>query len=392
MSYDVCIVGGLGHVGLPLGITLALGGAQVALYDTNEAGRHGVRSGRMPFVEAGAEQALNEVIGKSLHVVDCPVEAEHTVIAVGTPIDEYQNPRTEAVFGAVQGLGIKLRHICLRSTVFPGTTRRLARMLKGETLVSFCPERILQGRAMAELRELPQIVSGTTPQAESAAGGMFRKFMPGVQTVPASVEEAELAKLFLNAWRYIRFAGANQFYELATELGVDYGNVQRVMKEGYARGADIPGPGFAAGPCLLKDTMQLAAVSPNSFPLGQAARLVNEGFPDFIVRRLQQAGIELKNYAKVGILGMAFKSDIDDVRDSLGFKLKRLLEFAGAFVMASDEYHAGHGTKWRTKEEVIAAADIVIIGVPHSAYVGLPLQPWQTVVDPWGVTKGGKRL
>ncbi len=394
MKYDVCIIGGLGHVGLPLGIVLAQGGAQVALYDLNGEARAVVRGGRMPFVEAGAEQALASVIGKTLHVVDAAAEADHTIITVGTPIDEYMNPRTEVVFGAVLGLR-NLRHVCLRSTVFPGTTRRLAKILAayGEKVeVSFCPERILQGRALAELRELPQIVSGVTPQAETLAAGMFKQFMPGVRTVPATVDEAELAKLYLNAWRYVRFAAVNQFYEIATDLGVDYAGVRRAMAEGYPRGADMPGPGFAAGPCLLKDTMQLAATSPNGFPLGQAARLVNEGMPDFIVKRLGRAG-GIVDHGVCGILGMAFKADIDDVRDSLGFKLRRQLEFAGMNVIVSDEHHVPSKTAgWVSKEELIERADVVIVGVPHSSYVGLKLRAGQMVIDPWGATVGGDRL
>lgn len=394
MNYDVCIVGGLGHVGLPLGIALAQGGAQVALYDLNAEARAAVRAGRMPFVEAGADYALPQVLDKTLHAVDAAEPAEHTIVTVGTPIDQYMNPRTETVFGAVLALK-DLKHVCLRSTVFPGTTRRLAKILGehgSKAEVSFCPERIVQGRALAELRELPQIVSGVTPQAESLAGGLFRRFLPGVQTVAASVEEAELAKLFLNAWRYIRFATANQFYELATELGVDYERCHTAMTEGYARGRDLPTPGFAAGPCLLKDTMQLAAAAPNGFPLGQAARLVNEGMPDFIVKRLARAG-GIMDYGVCGILGMAFKAGVDDIRDSLGFKLRRQLSFAGMMVLASDEYHEpAEPEGWCSKEELVERASVVIVGVPHSGYVGLKLRPGQMVVDPWGVTTGGERL
>src|SRR5690606_7379461 len=152
---------------------------------------------------------------------------------------------------------------------------------------SFCPERIAEGRAMEELHSLPQIVSGRTPQAVERASWLFGHLTDTV--IPIGVEEAELAKLFTNTYRYIKFAAANQLYMMATEFGADFDEIRRAMTQDYPRAADLPGPALAAGPCLLKDTMQLAAFNNNNFPLGQAAMMVNEGLPMFLVDQIERA-------------------------------------------------------------------------------------------------------
>tara|TARA_Y100000031_G_C8115741_1_gene335762 strand:- start:248 stop:862 length:615 start_codon:yes stop_codon:yes gene_type:complete len=200
--------------------------------------------------------------------------------------------------------------------------------------------------------------------------------------------EAELVKLFSNAWRYIQFAVANQFYMMAHNFKVDYDKVRSATREGYERAYSLPGAGFAAGPCLLKDTMQLSAFNSNNFLLGHAAMMINEGLPNFIVDDLRKR-YELSK-TKVGILGMAFKADIDDIRDSLSYKLGKILRFHGAQVYYSDEY-----TKDPTfipKEKLIESSDVIIVAVPHSAYKGITIPDNVEVVDLWSVTKGGKRL
>ena len=135
----------------------------------------------------------------------------------------------------------------------------------------------------------------------------------------------------------MKFAVANQFFAIADQAGVDYTNVLRAVREDYPRAADLPGPGFAAGPCLFKDTMQLAAFTSDHFPLGQAAMQINEGMPAYIVSALERRYGGLRGRT-IGILGMAFKAESDDIRASLSYKLRKLLEWAGARVLCTDPY------------------------------------------------------
>ena len=388
-DYDICIVGGAGHVGLPLAIAFATAGQRVILNDLNEAALAQIATGTMPFVEYGAEPLLKQALADNrLQMSTDPrsvSRARFVIVAVGTPVDEYLNPKLRALFDLFQHLRPHLdpsQTIIIRSTVFPRTCRQVERLLRQdgrEWMVAYCPERIAQGYAIKELRELPQIVSGASQAAVESATRLFELIAPEI--VHLEIEEAELAKLFSNAWRYIQFASANQFYMLATGIGVDFNRVREAMVRGYGRAASLPGPGFAAGPCLLKDTMQLAAFNNNSFPLGHAATSINEGLPNFIVdmigRRRELAG------ARVGILGMAFKADIDDIRDSLSYKLGKVLRFNGANVTYSDEF--AKDPTFISKEDLVARSEVVIVGVPHSGYRTLRVPASVEVVDLWGV-------
>lgn len=348
-----------------------------------------IAGGRMPFIEYDAEPLLVDALAAGRLTFSASVDdvssARHVIVAIGTPVDEYLNPKLRALLDLFESLRPHLdpsQTIIIRSTVFPRTCRQIERLLSTDGRswkVAYCPERIAQGHAIRELRELPQIVSGSSPEAAESAAALFSIIAPEI--VPLEIEEAELAKLFSNAWRYIQFAAANQFYILANTIGVDFNRVREAMVRGYGRASTLPGPGFAAGPCLLKDTMQLAAFNNNIFPLGHAAMSINEGLPNYLVdvisRKRPLAG------ARVGILGMTFKADIDDIRDSLSYKLGKVLRFHGAHVLYSDEF--AEDPTFISKEDLVAGAEIVIVGVPHSAYRTLVVPRGVEVVDLWSV-------
>jgi len=387
-EFDVVIIGGFGHVGLPLGITLADAGFTVGLYDIDASKCRVIEAGKMPFTEYGAEPILKRVIGDTLFVspdIDCVSRARVIIITIGTPIDEYLSPRTAPLFVLADSLLPHLsadQCVVLRSTVYPGTSRRLQAHFtqKGSPAhLAYCPERIVQGHAIEELRKLPQIVSGFSEKALQMSRELFTSL--GVEIIETEPEEAEMVKLFLNAWRYIQFAASNQFFVVAKERGLDYSRILHAMKHHYDRARDLPGPGFAAGPCLLKDTMQLAAANRNQFLLGHAAMMINEGLPAFLLHSLQAEGVVLAGKT-VGILGMAFKANIDDARESLSYKLRKLLAFHGAQVLCSDEFI--RDPAFVSKED-LTRADLVIVGVPHDAYRGLHVPPGTRVVDLWGV-------
>jgi len=276
----------------------------------------------------------------------------------------------------------------LRSTVYPGVTAMVDLRLRSEGRaldVSFCPERIAEGRALVELRELPHIVSGCSPEALQRAADLFRRL--GGTIVELGVEEAELAKLFTNTWRYVRFAAANQLYMIANDFGLDFERIRAAVMRDYPRAADMPSPGFAAGPCLLKDTMQLAAFNNNNFTLGNASMMVNEGLPLYVIARLaQRYALETMT---VGILGMAFKGESDDTRSSLSYKLKRLLRFRAARVLCTDPYVADD-PDLRPLQEVLSASDLLVIGAPHRAYASLDVRA--PVVDIWNLLGRGVRV
>jgi len=202
-----------------------------------------------------------------------------------------------------------------------------------------------------------------------------------------SPEEAELAKLFTNVWRYIKFATANQLYMMANEWGLDFERIRQGLAEDYPRAADMPAAGFAAGPCLFKDTMQLAAFNHNNFPLGHAAMAVNEGLPLYLVHRLEQR-FDLASMT-VGILGMAFKAGSDDTRSSLSYKLKRILAFKADAVLCTDPY-VTTDPALLPLDEVLARSDLLVIAAPHPDYRGLVID--KPVADIWDVLGRGVRI
>ena len=394
-QHDVVVVGGAGRVGLPLAIAFASRGLRVAIFDVNEVAVETVNGGALPFFEDGALEPLKEaLLSGTLSATSDPCViscGERVVVVVGTPVDEHLNPDPDAVPRALQSVAGHLRDgqmIILRSTVYPGVTRRVEGMFARLGLVvdvAFCPERIAEGQAMTELFELPQLVAARSAEVRQRAASLFGKLTNSI--VELEPEEAELAKLFTNTWRYIKFAAANQFFMMANEHGLDYDTIRRAISYDYPRAADLPGAGFAAGPCLFKDTMQLAAFSDNNFALGHSAMLVNEGLPLYLVSRLEEQ-YDLATM-KVGILGMAFKGGSDDTRSSLAYKLRRILRFRADVVLATDPYVTSDPSLLPL-EQVLSGADLLIVAAPHNAYRHLdtPLP----VVDVWNLLGRGARV
>ena len=391
-THDVVVVGGCGHVGLPLAIALGQRGLDVAIHDTNQAAVDIVNEGRLPFDEEGAAEPLAELHAAGrLTATTAPgiiAGAEYVVVVIGTPVDEHLNPSPQAVVTAIAQFAEYIRPgqaIVLRSTIYPGVTALVERYLRErgmDNVVCFCPERIAQGRSMTELYELPQIIAARTPEGMARARALFERLAP--RLIELQPEEAELAKLFTNTWRYIRFAAANQLYMMANDFGLDFERIRTALVADYPRAADMPGPGFAAGPCLFKDTMQLAAFNNNQFTLGHTSMMINEGLPLYVVARLERR-LDLPT-TTVGILGMAFKAESDDIRSSLAYKLKRILAFKAKRVLCADPY-VTVDPALVSQEELLDAADVVIIGAPHRRYATLDIK--RPVVDVFNVRSRG---
>lgn len=393
-SNDVVVIGGGGHVGLPLAIALADRGSKVVVYDVSERAVATISGGTVPFSEPGAEPVLQRVIaeGRFTASTDPSVvaTARNVIVVIGTPVDEHLNPDPNAIPAALQGCAEYFRDgqlLVLRSTVYPGVTALVERMIAElgvDVPVAFCPERIAEHKAMEELFSLPQIVSARTPEGRERAAALFGTLTE--QIVHLEPEEAELAKLFTNTWRYIKFAAANQFYMMANDRGLDFEKIRAGLTQDYPRARDLPGPGFAAGPCLFKDTMQLAAFSDNKFALGHSAMLVNEGLPLYIVSQLEKR-FDLENLT-VGILGMSFKAGSDDIRSSLSYKLRRVLKFKAKAVIGTDPYVTEETDDTLLPlEDVLAKADILIVATPHDEYRGLVTD--KPVADVWNLLGQG---
>ncbi len=390
----VGIVGGCGHVGLPLAVALAAH-HRVFIYDVDRAAVEQVRKGRALFRDEGLDEDLARALAQGLQVKASPEDlpdCDYIVVVVGTPVDEHLNPSFTGIDQVLGQLAEVLREgqtVILRSTLYPGTSERVHNYFqkKGVALeVAFCPERVAEGQALREIRTLPQIISGFSPQAVAAARALFEPL--GVEMVEVSPLEAELAKLFTNVYRYINFSVANQFFMLASEANADFFRILQAMKHNYPRAAAMPSPGLTAGPCLFKDTMQMSSFNNNRFFLGHAAMLVNEGLPQFVVSRMKQRWPDLATKT-VGLLGMAFKAESDDMRESLSYKMKKLLSLHAGSVLTCDPYVKD--PLLLPEAEVLRRSDLFVIGAPHARYKALDYRN-KGVVDIWNHLGKGSQI
>jgi UDP-N-acetyl-D-mannosaminuronic acid dehydrogenase len=394
-SKKIVIIGGCGHVGLPLGIVFANCGLDVVLLDRDQAKIAKVNRGEMPFMENNALEQLQRVIGKQLIATadpSCLREAEAAIAVLGTPVDEHLNPTVTDLYHSIDEVLTSMPDhalLVLRSTVYPGVTKLVHERLEAsgrKIHLAFCPERIAEGKAMEEIRTLPQIISAFDPISLARARELFS--IINEDLLELNPLEAELAKLFSNSWRYMNFAISNQFYMLAETYGLNFQRIYGAVTHRYPRMRSFAKAGFAAGPCLLKDTLQLSAFSGNNFFLGHAAMLVNEGLPNFIVGQLRQQQ-KLRDQV-VAVLGMAFKSESDDKRESLSYKLRKLLMVEAREVLCTDPYVVDE--KLVPLEEAVERADVIVLGAPHAIYRDLEVSKEKVVVDVWGFWPARQQL
>lgn len=386
MQKKITIIGGAGHIGLPLGILFAAKKKNVVLYDKNNSLIKKINKCQFPFVEKNGAKLLKKYKRRIIASTNKNyiTSADVIIICIGTPVI---NNKPDLInffnlFKEIKHLLNPNQLIIIRSSIYPGTCEKVHRFLgKKFTNISYCPERVVQGKSIEELPKLPQIISGISDKAIDQSTKLFNLICK--KTIVTSVLEAELIKLFSNSWRYINFSIANEFYMICENLGINFNNLRKKMIDGYERNKNIPTAGFAAGPCLFKDTMQLNVYLKKSFNLGAIATKINEGLPNFLYKKLLR---KFKNKLKsktIGILGVSFKADIDDIRDSLAIKLLYLLKEKKLNVLFSDDYASLK--KNISKKQLINRSDIIIIGSPHSVYKKLSIPKNKYLVDMWSL-------
>ena len=374
----ITVVGGGGHIGLPLAIVFANKGFDVLAYDKNINPLNAAKKGKMPFMEKNGNIHLKKALKKKLsfsNKIEKFIGQSTIIITVGTPVDEFINPDLSQIKNCIDELLPIIKKgqlIILRSTVSPGTTEWLANYLQKNQKkcdIAFCHERVVQGNTFLEIEKLPQIIAGSSSKATQRASKIFKKISKKIIT--CKLKEAEFSKLYSNAFRYIQFAIANEFYMLADNIGLDFKKIRNITTDGYPRADALPSAGFAAGPCLYKDTMQLVSFSHNNFHLGYNSMLINEGLVLYIANKISKK-FNLKNKV-VGLLGMSFKAECDDIRSSLSYKLKNKLNPICKNVICSDPY-VKNDTSLQSLKSVLKKSDIIIKCIPHKIYKNLNIE------------------
>ena len=384
---NISIIGGAGHIGFPLGLILSSKGFKVSLIDKNKNNIKKINNGEVPFLEENSKKLLTDMRKKKrIYATDQINEiskSKYIIICISTPITNQLNPNLKSFINFFHQLKKKIKKdqiVIIRSSIYPGICEKVYKIIEKKCKnLSYCPERIVQGKSIVELPKLPQLVSGKSKKAILESGKLFKTICKKI--IYTKVIEAELIKLFSNAYRYINFAISNQFYMICQNQNLNFFKIRNIMREGYMRNANIPESGFTAGPCLLKDTMQLSSFYNHRFKLGHAAMSVNEGIPIFIIKKLQKK-FDLRKKT-VGVLGLTFKAETDDIRDSLSIKLVKLLKLKKIKTLQSDEFYKNK--KNISKNDLIKKSDIIILATPHKAYKRLKIKKNKTVVDIWGL-------
>ena len=403
-QFTMAVVG-IGRVGLPLALSFAQAGVNVIGIDRNPEHVELVNSGVLPFIERGAEPLLKEALDSgtftaTTDATNTVAAAEVVILTVGTPLNQDLRADTSQLVSALTEIGSALSSgtlVITRSTISPGTTERivaptlekLSGLHLGEDLfVAFCPERIAEGKAVEELRELPEIIGGADEASADLAESVFRLLGKDKLLHRTDPTSAELAKLFTNVYRYVNFALANEYALIAEHYGKDAHHIIRILRDGYKR-APIPLPGPAGGPCLSKDGYFL--IEELTFPdFVLTAWKLNDSVPAHLVRRLrsrmEQDGVSLEG-TKIAVLGQAFKADIDDDRLSPAIRVIEQLERLGADVWVHDPYLSDIDL-----DDALRDARGIILATNHNMYYSLDLariaelaDPECVLVDAWGI-------
>jgi UDP-N-acetyl-D-mannosaminuronic acid dehydrogenase len=394
-SHDVSIIG-LGRVGLPLALSFADRGLDVLGIDKDPERLRSVRAGTMPFQETGTQELLDRVTaGGRLELSDSvpdAARARSVVITLGTPSFSHIEIDMRDIRAALDDLLPVLEPghaLILRSTIAPGTTEFVAGYLakrRGfevgtEVFVAHAPERIAAGRFVEEIGTLPCIIGGVGERSGEEVARLFEVFgAPIVQTTPV---QAELAKIWTNILRYTEFALPNLLMMDCEQHGANVFDVIDLINRDYPRGG-IAQPGLTAGTCLRKDFTFSEERSAAPGMLLAVSR-VNESVPLFLVEGMKRR-LDGLSGRKVAVLGLSFKRDTDDERDSLSHKLIRMLERELADVAVCDPVVA---TPTQSFEDAVRDAAAVVVATNHSAFDGrLPdvlelAAPDALVVDPW---------
>ena len=331
MTKEITIIGGAGHVGLTFGLFCVKNNIKIHLHDVNSVLLNSIKNGIMPHKEKGGRKILKLALRKNLisfleNLKNLKLN-KINIVCIGTAVDKFLNPEHRIITKHLNDLKKYLKnnqHIIIRSTVYPDTTEFVYNFFKKinkNITATFYPERFVQGFDISEFNQFPQIIGPVNKNSENESLKLLKQISKEI--IILQPKKAELSKLFLNLYKYVQFSIVNQFYKIADPANLDYTKINHAMSYNYQRG-DIPNPRFTSGPCLFKDTMQLYSYAKNDFTLGINAMTTNEGIVNYIVDKLKKI-FDISNKA-VGILGMAFKAEVDDNRTSLSYKLKKILK------------------------------------------------------------------
>lgn len=402
----VCVIG-IGRVGLPFALSMCEEGFTVYGIGRDKEKIENINKGKMPFIEDQGPKLLKKHVGKHFFATteyECIKKSSYIILTLGTPVDDNMNPVYDQILMAIEKSLPYFNPnqiLILRSTVSPKTTSYVKNLIEKKSalkvgknfFLAFCPERISEGHTISEIKQLPQIIGADDKKSSKLAITFFKRL--GISTMPTDTVSAELGKLFTNMYRYVNFAVANEFMILAKKYDRDIYAINNLVNKNYKRGG-LMLPGLSGGPCLFKDGFFLISGLPFA-DLVLTSWKINESIPIILVEEISKL-INLEN-KKVVILGLAFKAESDDIRESLSFKAKNAFLREGAKVELHDPFITSHKS-WKIEKNVYESlknADVIFIATNHKIYKRLQLKRIKKIVnkncivgDVWNVLGTGK--
>jgi len=399
-----CCILGLGYIGLPTAAVLARAGHRVIGVDVNAQVVATVNEGRIHIVEPDLDQAVAAAVASGvLSAQLVPAPADVFLIAVPTPFrsgsDAIPQPNIDFVLAAALAIALVLRPgnlVLLESTSPVGTTEKVAQVieeacgLSSEQLhIAYCPERVLPGRILQELISNDRVIGGLTPAAAQSGQTFYSSFCQG-ELLATTARTAELVKLTENSFRDVNIAFANELSLVCDQLEINVRELISLANHHPRVNVLQPGCGVG-GHCIAVDPWFVAAAAPHCTPLIQTARRVNDAKSRWVIEQVQVRATALETQlgrpAYIGCLGLAFKPDVDDLRESPALQITTELLVAGLDVLACEPNLSDHPTiKLHTLEQVLAEADLLVFLVAHSPFKGLDLTG-RNVFDLCGVTE-----
>lgn len=381
----ISIIGGAGHIGLPLSVLLFNLGFKVNLVDNNNHNLNLIKKGKSPFYEKDIEKFLKKTIKNkrflTTNLLESIKDSKFIFVCIGTPISKKLKPDLKNFFNLLSSLKKIVNnknHLIIRSSIAPGTFNKIFKFFNNGKIflnISYCPERVLQGQSMVELSKIPQIISSYNFNSLRTVKNLFKKLCKDI--IICKPEEAEMAKILSNAYRYINFSIANQFFEICDQNYLNFEKIRRLMRFNYTRANGLASAGFVGGPCLMKDTMQLNYLTKNKNNLLGNAYLVNEDLPKYLVSKIKK----IKNFKskKVLVLGKTFKANNDDLRGSKSLDLIRLLN-KNKIKNVVYEPNLERQSKKKVNS-MIKFSKIIILATPHKEFKNLKISKDKILID-----------
>lgn len=396
MSNPTVAFVGLGYIGLPTAVVLANSGVNVVGIDVNAANVERINRGEVTIVEPGLQEELTQALesGRFRATTD-QVHADAYIIAVPTPFTDTHDVDMKFIYSAAENIAPQLEGdelVVLESTSPPQTTARMAKRIldlrpdlvadggenpdnKPVIYFAHCPERILPGYAMKELRTNDRIIGGQTPEAAKRAAAIYSTFCKG-ELLETNDVTAEMAKLTENSFRDVNIAFANELSLICDKLGIDVWELINLANHHPRVNILQPGPGVG-GHCIAVDPWFIVAADPENSKLIHTARNVNDGKPTWVIDKVKKAVSET-NASKIAVLGLAFKADIDDLRESpalnIAVDLAEELEDKTVFAVEPNvselpkRLKGFDNVQLKKYNDAIAEADVVVLLVDHKEF------------------------